>query len=192
MKTLVRLGAMALIVVVSAFTFHGCDALTKATEIKVNMPIDININVNNSTVPSTQLNSVDVSTNQTFKDNADRIKGADLLSVKLVLTNYTGTPDAATALYSNIHYVLKFDPSYGDNTPYTIGDFNNVRPTDLMGAGQTVTVDNPTLNSILDNLKSRPKFSIQSTYTLSGGATGTITSMNGTATLTFQLTASPL
>lgn len=174
-----------------ALGFGGCEAISNATNIDINMPIKININASPTTLPNTQSDVVDVTTNQTFKDYKDKIKGADITKVTLNLSEYTGDPAAANALYSKIEYTLVFDPSYGDNTVYTIGSFENVKASDFINTDKSIDVTNAALNDAMDKLKDRPKFNIVSKYTLANGA-GTITTMKGTFTINFKLTASPL
>ncbi len=186
-----KLSIIAILVIGAVMTFQSCDALTKASEITVNMPVSIPINANYTTLPNTQTNTVDVSTNSTFNDNKANLKGVDLASVSMILTNYSGTPVAANAVFSHISYTLKFDPSYGDNTTYTIGEFTNLSAASFMSEEKSFDVVNADLNSVLDKLADRPKFSVYSTYTLSSG-NGTITSMQGTVTLRFKLKASVL
>ncbi|MBL8000061.1 MAG: hypothetical protein JNL32_15675, partial [Candidatus Kapabacteria bacterium] len=106
----------------------------------------------------------------------------------LLLNNYTGTPDMNAAVYSKIEYTLKFDPSYGDNTEYSLGSFENVKPADFMGTKKSFNVNNGPLNDAMDKLRDRPKFKVFSKYTLQSGA-GTIEAMNGTLEFTFSLVA---
>lgn len=174
-----------------ALGFGGCDAISNATNIDVNMPIKINIDASPSTLPNSQANVADVSENQTFKDYKDKIKGADITKLTLNLSAYTGNPDAANALFSKIEYTLKFDPSYGDDTEYTIGAFENVRASDFINTDKSIGVNNAQLNSALDKIKDRPKFTVYSKYTLANG-TGTLTTCKGLLTINFKLTASPL
>ncbi len=169
----------------------GCDAITKATEITVDMPITIDIHAKASTLPNTQTNIVDVSKNSTFNDNKSKLKGVDLASVALALDSYMGLPTADVAVFNKITYTLTFDPSYGDPTVYTLGEFTNVPVLSFMSEERSFDVTNAELNAALDKLADRPIFTVTSTYSLQSGP-GALTSMDGTVKLKFKLKASVL
>ncbi len=181
----------AALVCCSAFGFQSCDELAKASEITVDMPIKFDINANATTLPNVQTNVVDVSTNSTFNDNKSRLKGVDLSTISMILTDYTGNPAASNALFSKISYTLRFDPIYGDDNVYTIGEFSNVYAADFLNTEKSIDVNNASLNDVLDKLADRPKFVVSSSYTLASGP-GTISTMVGKVTMTFKLKAGVL
>lgn len=157
------------VIVLSTLVLSSCDTITQLTQINVPMTIIIPINAKHSSLPFIGVNNVDINSNSSFNDNKARIKGVDLTKIGQQLVSYVGTPDKSIAIYSKIDYTLQFDSQYGDKTEYTIGFFENVKPTDLKGIEKIFDVTNAALKSALDFLADKPKITIKSKYTLQNG-----------------------
>jgi hypothetical protein len=167
----------------------SCDALEDATT--VNVPIEVTFSVNTSgSTPKTLTDCTDLNDYGDYAEYKDKIDGGTVESLTFQAWGYAGDPPVESAVMTTIRYTLQFDASYGDPTEYELGTFTNQSVQELINGPKTLPVDNPALNSILNQLKNRPKFCIKQYYGNFTTGTGNILSFTGELTVKFALKAS--
>jgi hypothetical protein len=190
MKTLFRMTGMAAIAACGLF-LASCDALEDATTVDV--PIEVTFSVNTSgTAPKTLTDCTDLNDYGDYAEYKDKIDGGTVESVTFQAWSYAGDPPAATAVMTTIRYTLQFDASYGDPTEYELATITNQSVQQLLNGPVTIPVDNPALNSILSQLKNRPKFCVKQYYGTFTTGSGMIEIFMGELKVKFALKASAL
>jgi hypothetical protein len=163
-----RIVAIALLVFVSSFS--ACEQIADATSVDVPINVNLAFNASPATFPSVDNECVDLTSNKDFNDNKDKIDGGELSSIAFQITELSGADfNPETAIISNVRFVLRFDPSYGDNTEYEVGTFSNIKIKDLLSQSYNVNVT-PIINTVIGEIPDRPKFCVYATYGALNGA----------------------
>lgn len=183
-----------------ALMLDGCDALTKASQIDVPIEVSVPINGTGNVIPKTTTDCQDLSTNKDFMDNKDKIASGTVSQAYLFLNGPVNPvysdPSVTTsnAIFSKVSFYLTFPAEYNDPKQYKLGEFTNVKLTDLMapgttGKGYSIPVSSD-VNEAINLLRQRPKFCTVSAYgTLQNGATAKADLLTGTLkfTLAFKV-----
>lgn len=176
---------------------NGCDAITKATQIGVPVEITIPIAGTGNFVPKTSTDCQDLSTNKDVMDNKDKIAGGSV-SEAWILLNTVQNPvfsnpsvNMTNATLSKVTFYMTFPPEFGDTKQYKLGEFSNVKLTDLMvpgtnGKGYAIPVSSE-VNEAIGLIKDRLRFCTVSTYgTFQDGTTATSTNVAGQVKFTIK------
>jgi hypothetical protein len=149
--------------------------------------MDIPINSTTTTgYPAILPNPADLSSNTKFNDNKDKVKSAEVTKLSLKLNEFVGTPDASSADV-DFEATYVFDPSYGDATVYSLGTIQGKTPADFMTTAVDLNVSNAQLNTALNLIKDRPKFTVFLKGIKRSGGIGTVSKITGTISVTFKL-----
>lgn len=84
---------LALSLFVAAFLFTGCDELS-TVDFDFTIATDHTLNVQGTTQALSITETVDLTTNDKFNDNKDKIKNAAVDSVQYRIINFNGSPNA--------------------------------------------------------------------------------------------------
>lgn len=189
MKSIVlRNVLVSCVLIVVAFCTFGCDEITNATAIDVPITTTVTLVSNNPTLPTTSEDCVDLSANKDFNDNKDKIKGGTISKIGFQITDLqTPSFDVATAVISNVKLQMVFAPEYGDNTVYEMGEFSNVKISDVITYNYNVNV-NSAINTVIGLIPSRPKFCFRAVYgSIVGASTAqTASRIEGKLAVTFK------
>jgi hypothetical protein len=176
---------------------NGCDALTKATQIDVPVEITVPIAGTGNFVPKTSSDCQDLSTNKDVMDNKDKIDGGSVSEAWILLSTVQNpvfsnpSVNMTNATFSKVSFYLTFPPEFGDTKQYKLGEFSDVKLSDLMlpgskGKGYSIPVSSE-VNAAIGLIKTRLRFCTVSTYgTFQDGTTATSTNVLGQVKFTIK------
>lgn len=176
---------------------NGCDAITKAAQIDVPVEITIPITGTGNFVPKTSSDCQDLSTNKDVMDNKDKIDGGTVSEAWILLSTVQDpvfsnpAVNMTNAMFSNVTFYLTFPADFGDTKQYKLGEFSNVKLSDLMmpgtkGKGYSVPVSSE-VNAAISLIKTRLRFCTVSAYgTFQDGTTATAANVVGQIKFTIK------
>jgi len=169
MKLRSKIGAVTLVATMAVFAIGliGCEEISNAATFDVPITITVRPASDNPTIPNVDTSCTDMSTNQDFMDNKDKIDGGTVKEAFFQITSFidpvftSGT--SATQIFSTCAFTLTFDPVYMDTRVYNLGTFTNVPLGDLLAGRMAVPVS-ADFEAAINLIPRRPKFCFQAVY----------------------------
>lgn len=191
MKRLLTFSAALLFAVgISGFLTTGCEEITNAATVKVPLTVDLYPESTNPSIPQTDVDCVDLTSNDDYNDNKDKIKDGDLKSASFQIDQLTGeTFDRNTAVFSTVTFTLKFDEVYGDSKVYQLGTFNNVAMKTLLDGPMNIPVTADAKTAIELIARGRAMFCTECQYGPFTSGPGSATYLKGHLQLNIDFTA---
>jgi len=195
MSSWIRIGSIVTIasVAIMGLVTTACEEISNAATIKVPITVTVHPESINPSIPQTDVDCYDLSTNKDYNDNKDQIEGGELKSAAFQIIQLDNpTFDVNTAVFSSVSFTLMFDPAYEDPKVYQLGNFTNISLASLLAGKVNVPLNDDVKEAINLIAKGRAKWCINAVYGPFVHGPGSADYLKGELDMTIDFTAKAL